>query len=67
MLDSAHGHSENVLKCARMIKDAYPNLPLIGGNVATGEGTKALIEAGVRDMDLVMAFTGSDDWRVTDE
>lgn len=47
VLDSAHGHSENVLKCARMIKDAYPNLPLIGGNVATGEGTKALIEAGV--------------------
>ena len=46
VLDSAHGHSENVLRCARMIKDAYPNLPLIGGNVATGEGTKALIEAG---------------------
>ena len=47
VLDSAHGHSENVLRCARMIKDAYPELPLIGGNVATGEGTKALIEAGV--------------------
>ena len=46
VLDSAHGHSENVLRCARMIKDAYPNLPLVGGNVATGEGTKALIEAG---------------------
>ncbi|MCR5223291.1 MAG: IMP dehydrogenase [Lachnospiraceae bacterium] len=46
VLDSAHGHSENVLNCARMIKDAYPDLPLIGGNVATGEGTKALIEAG---------------------
>ncbi|MCR5355869.1 MAG: IMP dehydrogenase [Lachnospiraceae bacterium] len=47
VLDSAHGHSENVLRCARMIKDAYPDLPLIGGNVATGEGTKALIDAGV--------------------
>ena len=47
VLDSAHGHSENVLKCARMIKDAFPDLQLIGGNVATGEGTKALIEAGV--------------------
>lgn len=47
VLDSAHGHSENVLKCVRMIKDAYPNLQLIGGNVATGSGTKALIEAGV--------------------
>ncbi|MCR5419578.1 MAG: IMP dehydrogenase [Lachnospiraceae bacterium] len=47
VLDSAHGHSENVLRCARMIKDAYPELQLIGGNVATGEGTKALIDAGV--------------------
>ncbi|HCM92888.1 MAG TPA: IMP dehydrogenase [Lachnospiraceae bacterium] len=47
VLDSAHGHSENVLKCARMIKEAYPDLQLIGGNVATGEGTRALIEAGV--------------------
>ncbi|MCR5268865.1 MAG: IMP dehydrogenase [Lachnospiraceae bacterium] len=47
VLDSAHGHSENVLRCARMIKEAYPDLPLIGGNVATAEGTKALIEAGV--------------------
>lgn len=47
VLDSAHGHSENVLRCARMIKDAYPDLQLIGGNVATGEGTKALIDAGV--------------------
>ncbi|MDO5573766.1 MAG: IMP dehydrogenase [bacterium] len=47
VLDSAHGHSENVLHCVRLIKDAYPSLQLIGGNVATGEGAKALIEAGV--------------------
>ncbi len=47
VLDSAHGHSENVLRCARMIKEAFPELQLIGGNVATGEGTRALIEAGV--------------------
>ena len=47
VLDSAHGHSENVLRCVKMIKDAYPTLQLVGGNVATGEGTKALIEAGV--------------------
>ena len=47
VLDSAHGHSENVLRCVKMIKDAYPSLQLVGGNVATGEGTKALIEAGV--------------------
>ncbi|MCR4656026.1 MAG: IMP dehydrogenase [Lachnospiraceae bacterium] len=46
VLDSAHGHSENVLKCARMIKEKFPDLQLIGGNVATGEGTRALIEAG---------------------
>ncbi|MCR5502913.1 MAG: IMP dehydrogenase [Lachnospiraceae bacterium] len=47
VLDSAHGHSENVLKCVRMIKEAYPEVQVIAGNVATGEGTKALIEAGV--------------------
>ena len=47
VLDSAHGHSENVLRCVRMIKEKYPELQLIAGNVATGEGTKALIEAGV--------------------
>ncbi|MBQ8947685.1 MAG: IMP dehydrogenase [Lachnospiraceae bacterium] len=46
VLDSAHGHSENVLKCLRMIKEAYPDLDVIAGNVATGEATKALIEAG---------------------
>lgn len=46
VLDSAHGHSENVLTCVKMIKDAYPELPVIAGNVATGDATKALIEAG---------------------
>ncbi len=46
VLDSAHGHSENVLKCVRMIKESYPDLQVIAGNVATAEGTKALIEAG---------------------
>ena len=46
VLDSAHGHSENVLHCIRMIKEAYPEVQVIAGNVATGEGTKALIEAG---------------------
>lgn len=46
VLDSAHGHSANVIKCVHMIKDAYPNLQLIAGNVATGAATKALIEAG---------------------
>ena len=46
VLDSAHGHSQNVLNCVRMIKEAYPDLQVIAGNVATGEATKALIEAG---------------------
>ena len=47
VLDSAHGHSANVLRCVRMIKDAYPDVQVIAGNVATGEATKALIESGV--------------------
>ena len=46
VLDSSHGHSANVIRSLKMIKDAYPDLPLIAGNVATGEGTRALIEAG---------------------
>ena len=46
VLDCAHGHSENVLRCVRMIKKAYPDVQVIAGNVATGEGTRALIEAG---------------------
>ncbi len=46
VLDSAHGHSENVLKCLRMIKDKFPNLQVIAGNCATAAATKDLIEAG---------------------
>ncbi len=46
VLDCAHGHSENVLRCVRMIKEAYPELQVIAGNVATGEATRDLIEAG---------------------
>ncbi|MBS7007857.1 IMP dehydrogenase [Anaerostipes sp.] len=46
VVDSAHGHSANVLKAVRMVKEAYPELQVIAGNVATAEGTKALIEAG---------------------
>ena len=45
VLDSAHGHSANVLNCVRMIKEAYPDLPVIAGNIATGDAAKALIEA----------------------
>lgn len=47
VVDSAHGHSEGVLQTVRRIKDQYPDLEVIAGNVATRAGTKALIEAGV--------------------
>ena len=46
VLDSAHGHSANVIKCVKMVKEKYPDLQVIAGNVATGEATRALIEAG---------------------
>jgi IMP dehydrogenase len=46
VVDSAHGHSKNILDAVRKIKDAYPNLQVVAGNVATGEATRALIEAG---------------------
>ncbi len=47
VIDSAHGHSKNILNTVRQVKEKYPDLPLIAGNVATGAGTVALIEAGV--------------------
>ena len=47
VLDSAHGHSANVLQAVRMVKEKFPDLQVIAGNVATGAATKALIEAGV--------------------
>jgi IMP dehydrogenase len=46
VLDSAHGHSQNVMNCVKMIKEKYPELQVIAGNVATGDATRALIEAG---------------------
>ena len=46
VLDSAHGHSKNILDAVRQVKSAYPDLQVIAGNIATGEATKALIEAG---------------------
>ena len=47
LIDSSHGHSEGVLNRIRETRAAYPDLDIIGGNVATGAGAKALIEAGV--------------------
>lgn len=46
LIDSSHGHSEGVLQRIRETRAAYPDLDIIGGNVATGEGARALIEAG---------------------
>ena len=46
VVDSAHGHSQNILKMVSKIKEVYPNLPIIAGNVATADATEALIDAG---------------------
>jgi IMP dehydrogenase len=45
-LDSAHGHSQNVINTLKEIKGAFPDLPVIAGNIATAEATKDLIKAG---------------------
>ena len=47
VIDSAHGHSSNIIRTVKEIKARHPDLQVIAGNVATGQGTKALIEAGV--------------------
>ena len=47
VIDTAHGHSATVLRTVHMVQDAYPDLQVIAGNVATAEATEALIEAGV--------------------
>ena len=46
VLDSAHGHSANVLKAIRAVREAWPNCQLIAGNIGTFEGAKAVLEAG---------------------
>ena len=45
-IDTAHGHSKGVLDCVAKVKAKFPNLPIIAGNIATAEATKALIEHG---------------------
>jgi IMP dehydrogenase len=47
IVDTAHGHSRGVLETVKHLKIKYPNLQIVGGNVATGEGAKALADAGV--------------------
>ena len=46
VLDSAHGHNRNVIAAVKRVKEAFPNVQLIAGNVATAAATRALIEAG---------------------
>ncbi len=46
VIDSAHGHSKNIIEAVKQVKSKYPDLQVIAGNVATSEATKALIEAG---------------------
>ena len=46
VIDTAHGHSQNVINHVKLIKKEFPDVQLIAGNVATGEATRALIEAG---------------------
>ncbi|WP_299095011.1 IMP dehydrogenase [uncultured Metabacillus sp.] len=46
VVDTAHGHSKGVLETVRMIRNEYPDLNIVAGNVATAEATKALIDAG---------------------
>ena len=46
VVDSAHGHHINIIETVRKLRDAYPDLTIVAGNVATGEGTRDLIEAG---------------------
>lgn len=46
VLDSAHGHSKNIIDALKRVKSTFPNLQVIAGNIATGEATRALIEAG---------------------
>lgn len=46
VLDSAHGHSENIMRTLREVKSAFPDAQVIAGNIATAEAAQALIDAG---------------------
>lgn len=46
VVDSAHGHTDNVIRCVKMVKDAYPDMQVIAGNIVTGEAAETLIRAG---------------------
>ena len=46
VLDSAHGHSANIINCVRKLKEEFPHIPIIAGNIATAEAAEDLIKAG---------------------
>ena len=54
VIDSAHGHSKNVIEAIKLIKKEFPSIDVMGGNVATPEGAQALIEAGVDSVKVGM-------------
>jgi IMP dehydrogenase len=55
VVDTSHGHSAGVLASIRELKSHFPELPIVGGNVATAEGTEALIKAGVSGVKVGVA------------
>ena len=56
VLDSAHGHSQNVIDMAGQLRREFPSVDIVAGNVATADGTRALIDAGA---DAVKVGIGS--------
>ena len=54
VIDSAHGHSQNVIDTIKLIKKELPDIDVMGGNVATPEGAQALIDAGVDSVKIGM-------------
>jgi IMP dehydrogenase len=47
VIDTSHGHSDNVIRSVKQLKEAFPDMQLVAGNVGTGEGAQALVDAGV--------------------
>ena len=54
VVDSAHGHSKNVIDTIKLLKKEFPNIDVMGGNVATPDGAQALIDAGVDSVKIGM-------------
>jgi IMP dehydrogenase len=54
VVDSAHGHSKNVIETIKLIKKEFPSVDIMGGNVATPDGAQALVDAGVDSVKIGM-------------